>query len=228
MPAVRERRKAEQGREGDDGALAGQEGDGPGGGDAGDGELGAGEFEATPTAARRRRINLEGGPGQRPVGPDRCGSGDDAAARRSDTRPMKRLILIITAGALAAAALVGSAGAQAPTTLELVQSDREVTSGFVDAPPKRRDSAGDVFTVRGPLRDAQNRRAATAHGVFTQTGPRSAHGGATFTLPAGRIAVQGVLGLGGDDTLAIVGGTGASGSVRIVQSQGRTTFTFTF
>jgi hypothetical protein len=145
---------------------------------------------------------------------------------------MKRLILIIAAGALAVPVLVGSAGAQAPTTLELVQIDREVRTGFVDAPPKRRESAGDVFTVRGPVRDAQGRRAATVQGVFTQTGPRSAHGGGTVTLPAGRIAFQGVLGLGGDDTLAIVGGTGAysgaGGSVRIVQRQGRTTFTFTF
>jgi hypothetical protein len=145
---------------------------------------------------------------------------------------MKRLILIIAACALAVPVLVGPAGAQAPTTLELVQLDREVKTGLVDAPPKRRESAGDVFTVRGPLRDAQNRRAATAQGVFTQTGPRSAHGGATITLPSGRIAFQGVLGLRGDDTLAIVGGAGAyagaTGSVRIVQRQGRTTFTFTF
>jgi hypothetical protein len=145
---------------------------------------------------------------------------------------MKRLILTIAACALAVPVLVGSAGAQAPTTLELVQLDREVRTGLVDAPPKRRESAGDVFTVRGPLRDAQNRRVATAHGVFTQTGPRTAHGVATVILPSGRIAFQGVLGLGGDDTLAIVGGTGAyaaaAGSVRIVQSRGRTTFTFTF
>jgi hypothetical protein len=145
---------------------------------------------------------------------------------------MKRLILIIAACALAVPVLVGPAGAQAPTTLELVQLDREVKTGFIDAPPKRRESAGDVFTVRGPLRDAQNRRAATVQGVFTQTGPRSAHGGGTVTLPTGRIAFQGVLGLGGDDTLAIVGGTGeysgATGSVRLVQRQGRTTFTFTF
>ena len=145
---------------------------------------------------------------------------------------MKRLTLITAACAALAVALVGSAGAQAPTTLELVQIDREVKTGLVDNPPKRRESAGDVFTVRGPIRDAQNRRAGTSNGVFTQTGPKSAHGAATFTLPSGRIAIQGVLGTSGDDTLAVVGGTGAyanaTGTVRITQRAGRTTFAFTF
>jgi hypothetical protein len=146
---------------------------------------------------------------------------------------MKRLILTITAcAALAVTALGGAAGAQAPSTLQLVQIDREVRTGLVDSPPKRRESPGDVFTVRGPVRDAAGGRAGTSNGVFTQTGPRTAHGAATFTLPGGRIAVQGVLGLGGDDTLAVVGGTGtyanATGSVRVVQRQARTTFTFTF
>jgi hypothetical protein len=144
---------------------------------------------------------------------------------------MKRLTLIIAAcAALAVPAVVT---AQGPTTLELVQIDRDVKTGFVDAPPKRRESAGDVFTVRGPLRDAQGRRAGTAHGVFTQTGPRSAHGAATITLPSGRIAIQGVLdGTNGDDTLLVVGVSGAyayaTGTVRITQRAGRTTFTFSF
>lgn len=143
---------------------------------------------------------------------------------------MKRLTLIIAA--CAALAVPSVVTAQAPTTLELVQIDREVKTGLVDNPPKRRESAGDVFTVRGPIRGTDNRRAGTSQGVFTQTGPDSAHGAATFTLPSGRIAIQGVLGTSGVDTLAVVGGTGAyanaTGTVRIAQRAGRTTFAFTF
>jgi hypothetical protein len=144
---------------------------------------------------------------------------------------MKRLILIIAACALAVPVLVGPAGAQAPTTLELVQLDREVKTGFVDAPPKRRESAGDVFTVRGPLRDAGSRRVGSVDAVFTQTGRRTARGGGTFTLADGSIEVSGRLGGSGTDTLAITGGTGAyagaSGMVVITEGRGRTRFGFT-
>jgi hypothetical protein len=60
---------------------------------------------------------------------------------------MKRLILT---GGVCAALLAGGATAQtAPATLELVQLERDVRGGFVDNPPRRRESAGDVFTVRG-------------------------------------------------------------------------------
>jgi hypothetical protein len=144
---------------------------------------------------------------------------------------MKRLILIIaTAGALAA--LVGAAGAQSPTTLELAQLERETRGGFVDNPPRHRESAGDLFTVRGPLRDAAGQAVGNAHAVFTQTARRAARGGATFTLADGSIEVSGRLGGTGTDTLAIVGGTGAyagaTGSVLITESRGRTAFRFTF
>jgi hypothetical protein len=147
---------------------------------------------------------------------------------------MKRLIL--TGGvcaALAAALLVGGATAQtAPATLEVVQLERDTRGGFVDNPPRRRESAGDVFTVRGPLRDAAGERVGSADAVFTQTGRRSARGGGTFTLADGSIEVSGRLGGSGTDTLAIVGGTGAyanaTGSVRITEPKGRTAFRFTF
>jgi hypothetical protein len=145
---------------------------------------------------------------------------------------MKRLIL--TGGicaALAAALLAGGATAQtAPATLELVQLERDVRGGFVDNPPRRRESAGDVFTVRGALRDASDRRVGSADAVFTQTGRRSARGGGTFTLADGSIEVSGRLGGSGTDTLAITGGTGAylgaSGTVVIDEGRGRTRFRF--
>jgi hypothetical protein len=144
---------------------------------------------------------------------------------------MKRLILIIaTAGALAA--LVGAAGAQSPTTLELVQLERDTRGGFVDNPPRRRESAGDVFTVRGRVRDSAGKAVGSAQAEFVQTGPRSAQGSATFSLGGGRIMVAGALAGRGDDTLAIVGGTGAytgaTGTVQIVEARGRTEFRFTF
>lgn len=146
---------------------------------------------------------------------------------------MKRLIL--TGGvcaALAAAVLAGGATAQtAPPTLELHQLERDSRSGFVDNPPRRRESRGDVFTVGGRVRDASGRSVGSAHAVFTQTGRRTAHGGGTFTLSDGAIVVSGRLGGSGTDTLAIVGGTGAyagaTGTVLITESRGRTAFRFT-
>ena len=146
---------------------------------------------------------------------------------------MKRLIL--TGGvsaALAAALLAGGATAQtAPATLELHQLERDARSGFVDNPPRRRESRGDVFTVGGPVRDAGGRRVGNAQAVFTQTARRTAHGGGTFTLADGSIEISGRLGGSGTDTLAIVGGTGAyagaTGTVVITEPRGRTAFRFT-
>ena len=146
---------------------------------------------------------------------------------------MKRLILTGGAcAALAAALLAGGATAQtAPATLELVQLERDVRSGFVDNPPRRRESAGDVFTVRGRLRDAAGTPVGSADAVFTQTGRRSARGGGTFTLADGSIEVSGRLGGSGTDTLAVTGGTGvyadATGAVVITEGRGRTAFRFT-
>jgi Allene oxide cyclase barrel like domain len=112
-----------------------------------------------------------------------------------------------------------------------VQLERDVRAGFVDNPPRRRETAGDVFTIRGRVRDAAGKAVGSTSAVFTQTGPRSARGGATFSLADGTIEVSGALRGRGADTLAIVGGTGAyagvTGSVRITEGQRRTTFRFT-
>ena len=145
---------------------------------------------------------------------------------------MKRLILTGGAcAALAAAVLAGGATAQtAPTTLELHQLERDARSGFVDNPPRRRESNGDVFTVGGRLRDAVGRSVGSDQAVFTQTARRTAHGGATFTLTDGSIVVSGRLGGTGTDTLAIVGGTGAyagaTGTVLVTEGRRRTSFRF--
>lgn len=150
---------------------------------------------------------------------------------------MKWLTLVAGACvALAAPALLGTATAQPgpPSgTLELVQLERDTRSGFVDTPPRRRESAGDTFTVAGPVRDAAGRRAGRAQAVFTQTGRRSAQGNATFALRTGQIVIAGGLaGSNNIDTLAIVGGTGAytgaTGTARITMRRGRTAFRFSF
>lgn len=146
---------------------------------------------------------------------------------------MKPLLIAAAAtAALAGSTLIGSAGAQTtPATLELVQLERDVRTGFVDNPPRRRESAGDVFTIRGPVRDASGRRAGRAEAAFTQTGRRSALGAATFVLAGGRLMISGIVDGGGTDTLAVVGGTGAyagaAGTVRITEGRRRTVFSFT-
>lgn len=150
---------------------------------------------------------------------------------------MKRIVPIAaTVAAIAAVpALVAGAGAQsAPPsgTLELVQRERDVRAGFVDNPPRRRESAGDVFTVTGPVRDAAGRRAGTVQAVFTQTRRRGAHGAVTFLLSGGRITAVGALAGSGTDDLAIAGGTGtyakAAGTVTITEAEGETRFRFAF
>jgi hypothetical protein len=149
---------------------------------------------------------------------------------------MKRLILATGAcAALAVPALLGTATAQSgpPSgTLTLVQLERDTRSGYVDNPPRRRESAGDVFTVSGRVRDAANRPAGRAQAVFIQTGGRSAQGTATFALAQGQIVIVGGLAGSGTDTFAIAGGTraydGATGTARITERRGRTEFLFSF
>lgn len=149
---------------------------------------------------------------------------------------MRRLIVMTgVCAAVAVPALLGTATAQSgpPSgTLELRQLERDTRFGYVDNPPRRRESAGDVFTVRGRVRDAANRPAGSAQAVFTQTGRRSAHGSATFALAQGQIVIAGRLAGRGTDTLAILGGTGAyaaaTGTARISERRGRTEFLFSF
>jgi len=149
---------------------------------------------------------------------------------------MKKLVLTAAAtAALAATALLGTATARSgpPTgTLALVQLERDARSGFVDNPPRRRESAGDVFTIRGPVRDAANQPAGSAQATFTQTGRTTAHGSATCALAQGRIATAGTIGGGAEETLVITGGTGAyagaTGAVQVTERRDRVEFVFSF
>lgn len=142
------------------------------------------------------------------------------------------LTLAALAAAIAGSSLIASAGAQtSPTTLEFVQLERDVRTGFVDNAPRRRESPGDVFTIRGAVRDSAGRSAGKADAVFTQTGKDSALGAATFALRDGQLMIAGRVGGGSADTLAVVGGTGAyagaTGAVRITEGNRRTRFSFT-
>jgi hypothetical protein len=132
-------------------------------------------------------------------------------------------------------ALLGTASGQsgAPSgTLELMQLERENRSGYVDNPPRRRESTGDVFTVAGRVRDTSRRAAGRVQGSFTQTGRGTAQGAVTFALAGGQVVIVGGLTGKGRDTFVIAGGTGAyagaTGSVQITVRRARTEFRFDF
>ncbi|MEA2330095.1 MAG: hypothetical protein QOH58_233 [Thermoleophilaceae bacterium] len=147
----------------------------------------------------------------------------------------KRLIPLATAAAALtyAVAGTGTGSAQDPVpTLELVAPDRQSKSSFVDAPPRRRESAGDLFTVSSRLRDATGRPAGRAHAVFVQTTGTHAQGSATFVLASGHIVATGVLDAPGRaDQLVVVGGSGAyagaSGTVAVIEERNATRFRIT-
>lgn len=146
--------------------------------------------------------------------------------------PSKRLVLAVLAVAAAAAA-VGAAGAAqnppAPTTFELVARDRETRFKMVDAPPRRRESPGDIRTISARLRDSAGRPSGRLQAVFVQTSAREAQGTGTFILASGRIVIAGVEGRG-NAPFAIVGGTGqyagAGGTVTLTEARGAVRFRF--
>jgi hypothetical protein len=124
-------------------------------------------------------------------------------------------IVAASATALAATgAVAASGGAQTtPETLELVQRGKETRSKFVDAPPRRRESPGDMFTISGPVRTTSGARAGRAEAVFVQTSRTTAQGSVTFKLRRGSVMALGAVGTRGADDLAITGGTGDYASV---------------
>lgn len=155
---------------------------------------------------------------------------------------MSRLTII--AGActtlVAGLAVVTGTSAQSPAppsgTIQLVQLERDVKSGLVDNPPRRKESTGDIFTIGGAIRDADGRPAGRAAAAFTQTERGYAQGSAVFKLADGQIVLAGMLDdLGRNDTsdnLAIVGGTGAyagaRGTAAVTEGRGETRFELRF
>jgi hypothetical protein len=141
---------------------------------------------------------------------------------------------------LAATAVAGSllmvtppAGASSSlTTLRLVQPQADNVSTFVDNAPKGKEGPGDVFTVGGTVRTTDQQKAGEVSAVFVQTSDRLAHGSVTFVLTKGTLIVEGAIDHGSDNTLSIVGGTGAytgaRGTARIQSSDAKTSFTLNF
>jgi hypothetical protein len=145
----------------------------------------------------------------------------------------KQIRILAAAGAALAlgGVAVGTGSAQEQsTTLELVQRSREARSGFVDAPPRRREGTGDIFTIGGAMRDTAGRRAGRADVMFVMTSRKHAQGSATFSLSSGTLVAAGALDGGRSDRLAVVGGSGtyadASGTLDIAYERRVTRFRF--
>jgi hypothetical protein len=159
---------------------------------------------------------------------------------------MKRLAICLSvAGAalIAAVTVVAPGGAQQPGpptgTLDLVTRERESTFKFVDNPPLRKESAGDMAVLRGRLRAANGASqgrfqayfVATIGGNFERAFRGQVSG--TFMLPAGDVVISGVTDDKRDqEPLAIVGGTGsyagARGVVVVTDTRTETRFHLTF
>ncbi len=155
-----------------------------------------------------------------------------------------RRTAVLLLSALAAAWPV-QASAQRPSTpsgtLELVQRDRETRFKLVDAPPlqgeRRPPSPGDVAIVSGVLRHPSGRRGGRRAGrlqayftTFSRGRRYSAEVAASFRLRGGAVMVQGPVGHGRVDRVAIVGGTGTYAGARgtLTATSGRTQTRFVF
>src|SRR5215210_8831797 len=80
------------------------------------------------------------------------------------------VVVAAVVGAVVATATSGAQGAGPPSgTLELVLPDRTATFRFVDNPPLRKESAGDMAVLGGPLRTADGAAAGRFQGYFVAT-----------------------------------------------------------
>jgi hypothetical protein len=159
---------------------------------------------------------------------------------------MRSLIICISAAcaALVAAALVvATSGAQQPGpptgTLDLVNRQGESAFKFVDNPPLRKESAGDMAILTGRLRGTDGAAQGRFQAYFVATKSRNferafrGQASGTFMLPAGDLVVEGVT----DDKraqepFAIAGGTGAYAGARgvltVTDTEAETRFHFAF
>jgi hypothetical protein len=159
---------------------------------------------------------------------------------------VKRLAICLSvacAGLVTAVAVVATSGAQQsgpPTgTLDFVVPERGSKFKFVDNPPLRKESAGDMAILTGHLRGANGASQGRFQAYFVATKggdfDRAFRGqvSGTFMLPAGDIVIEGVT----DDKratepLPIVGGTGsyagARGVVVVTDTKRETRFHLAF
>jgi hypothetical protein len=141
---------------------------------------------------------------------------------------MKRLAIVLPAAAAATAVLAlmsASGSAQTPgTTLQLFESEKGASFGFVDNPPKSKNdraSVGDVFAFNSPVLDqARETRLGVLSVQCTVTRPgkeskaEAACTGA-FRLEDGMITLTtSIKGSPKTVTAAVTGGTGAYNGAR--------------
>jgi hypothetical protein len=148
-----------------------------------------------------------------------------------------RLSVLAVVAAAATVAVVGvtTIGSTQPggRTITVIERDRAEKESYVDNPPRgtarhARLSAGDLFTLRGPVFDEANMLTGEIDAAFTtvKAGARrdfnrlTLIGHGAFAFQRGTIVFEGTF-LGGDRLihLAVLGGTegyeGARGSVTI-------------
>lgn len=159
---------------------------------------------------------------------------------------MRRLTVcasVACAALVAIVAVTATGGAQQPGPpsggLELVLRERESSFTFVDNPPLRRESRGDMAVITGRLRgtDGASRGRLQAYFVATKSGnfERAFRGqvSGTLVLANGDIVLEGVTDDRRDEEpLAIVGGTGAYSGARgtavVTDTRTETGFRLTF
>jgi hypothetical protein len=140
-------------------------------------------------------------------------------------KPLTICISVACAALVTAVAVVATSGAQQPGpptgALDLVNRQREAAFKFVDNPPLRKESAGDMLVLSGRLRGADGAAQGRFQAYFVATKSRNferafrGQASATFMLPAGDLVVEGVTAdKRAQDSLAIVGGTGAYAGAR--------------
>ncbi|CAN5561138.1 hypothetical protein BH20ACT15_BH20ACT15_10770 [soil metagenome] len=163
----------------------------------------------------------------------------------------RRLVIGCAAVIVAALALAAcgedegeDAAASTPDGLELVIEGRDQTVTLVDNPGQRvappgskldssKETPGDQAIQESVLRDTSGEEVGRNHTVFTTV----AEGGielaaGTLSLEGGQVMGQGIIGAGGEDVLAIVGGTGdyagARGTLTVRQDGDRVTLLLDF
>ena len=159
---------------------------------------------------------------------------------------MTRLTLCVSvacAALVGVVAVVATTGAQAPGpptgALELILRERDSRFEFVDNPPLRKESAGDMAVITGRLRaaDGSARGRLQAYFLATKGGnfERAFRGqvSGTLMLPDGDIVLEGVTDDRRDqEPLAVVGGTrayaGARGVAVVTDTRTLTRFQVTF
>jgi hypothetical protein len=158
-------------------------------------------------------------------------------------KPLAISIGVACAALVTAVAVVATSGAQQPGpptgTLDLVNRERESAFKFVDNPPLRKESAGDMVILTGRLRGAHGAAQGRFQAYFVATKSRNferafrGQASATFTLPAGDLVVRGVVDdKRAEEPFAIVGGTrayaGARGVLSVTETNTETRFHFAF